>query len=492
MPVNLVPCPVHISEKGAPLSLKSDAAIAVAAPAARGAADLLAGRLRASTGWAVPVREGGKAAVILTGEGAPEPAGGYRLSTGESGAVIRARDAAGFFHGIATLRSLLPVWIEFPGPQVGLKWEAPGVEIEDAPRFGWRGFMIDSGRHFLPVETIKRVIDAISLLKFNRLHWHLTEDQGWRLEIKGYPRLTEVGAWRGPNRYGGFYTASDARGIVEYASARGIEVVPEIEIPGHSNAALAAYPELGCTGGPYEVGCAWGIYKEVFCAGNDKVFELLEAVLSEVCEIFPAGYVHLGADEVPKDRWKACPKCQERIRKEGLKDEHELQSWFVHRAIKYLAGRGKRAICWDEILEGGPPPSVIVQVWRANECAVSKAAAAGREVIHSPYSHVYINESPHSLTLERVHSFEPTVEGKLRDLKPAKLDRPELLLGGEACLWGEWCPPERMGWQMFPRLAAVAERLWSPAGGDYAEFRARALGLADRLAFLGLTPGPES
>ncbi len=495
--MNLLPRPLKLERTPGSLTLDAKTAIA-AAPAARPAANLLAGWLRTATGWPIPVRAGGRAAITLRAapRSAKEPEG-YTQAVSKRGAVVTAPALAGFFHGVQTIRQLLPAVVEAPAPVPSsgwrpMVWEIPGVRIADAPRFGWRGFMIDSCRHFLPVEVVKRVVDALALYKFNRLHWHLTEDQGWRLEIKKYPRLASVAAWRGPTKYGGFYTRDEVRDVVAYATARGVEVVPEIELPGHAQAALAAYPALGCTGGPYKVGTEWGIYKDVYCAGNEKVFDFLEGVLTEVCALFPGRFIHLGADECPKDRWKACPKCQARIRKEGLADEHALQSWFVHRAISFLEGKGKRCICWDEILEGGPPPGVIVQAWRAGEKAVSKAVAAGHEVIHSPYSHVYLNESPRGCTLEHVHTWDPTQEGERDALTPAALTRPELLLGGEACLWGEWCPPTRVGWQAFPRLLAVAETLWSPwRGRDFQDFHGRAMAQKGRLSYLGLTPGPE-
>lgn len=497
MPVNLVPRPVKLRKRRGEYVLTPKAAISAERPG-RAAADLLASRLRTGTGWRFPVRAGGPAAIRLTTRGAPRRGPeSYALSVGKSGATIRAGASAGFFHGVQTLRQLLPVAVEFCAPVPSMPWQPrpwplPFVDIEDWPRWAWRSMLIDPGRHFLPKDLVLRIVDALALYKMNRLHWHLTEDQGWRLDIRRYPRLRTVAAWRGPTRYGGYYTAADVKEVVAHAAARGVEVVPEIELPGHSQAALAAYPKLGCTGGPYKVGTQWGIYKDVYCAGNEKVFAFLEGVLDEVCRLFPGRFVHLGADEVPKDRWEACPKCRARMRREGLVDGKELQTWFVHRIIRHLERRGKRCICWDEILEGGAPPGVIVQAWRANQKAVSKAAAAGREVIHSPYSHVYINDSQRWCTLEHVWKWNPLLEGDRKDLTPVRLSRPELMLGGEVCLWGEWCPPERFSWQAFPRLLAGAEILWSPdPRPPFARFRPRALAQAERLATIGLTPGPE-
>ncbi len=495
--MNLLPRPNRLEPAAGTLTLTPDTAIA-APPEARAPAELLAGWLRTATGWPVPIRAAGPAAFAFVAHDGPgKGPESYLVDITPTGATMTAPQPAGWFHAAQTIRQLLSPMVEGVSPVPTMEWHPmtwtlPCLALKDHPRFGWRGFLIDSGRHFLPVETVKRVVDALALYKMNRLHWHLTEDQGWRLAIAKYPKLTEVGAWRGPTRYGGFYTREDIQSVVAYATARNVEVVPEIELPGHAQAALAAYPHLGCTGGPYEVATKWGIFEDVYCAGNDQVFEFLEAVLTEVCDLFPGRAIHLGADECPKVRWKACPKCQARIKKEGLKDEHALQTWFVHRIIRFLETKGKRSICWDEILEGGPPPGVIVQAWRANEKAVSKAVAAGHEVIHSPYSHVYLNETQAWCTLEHVWGWDPLVEGDKKDLTPAVLPRPELLIGGEGCLWGEWCPPNRIGWQAFPRLLAVAERLWSKdEGRDWTEFHARALAQADRLSYLGLTPGPE-
>ncbi len=488
----LVPRPLTCSPTGQPFVLPPDCAIG-ADPVARPAAELLAAQLRIATGRPVPIVSASAPAAIRMGPdtGATLPAGGYRLSVTGTGVSITAADAAGFFHAAATIRQLLPAEVEFPAPVPGWKWTLPGVEITDAPQYGWRGFLIDSGRHFIPVARVKQIIDALALYKMNRLHWHLTDDQGWRVAIAKYPRLTSVGAWRGPTRYGGFYSRAELQDVVAYAAARGVTVVPEIELPGHAQAALAAYPDLGCTGGPYEVSTKWGVHPDVFCAGNDRTLAVLEGILGEVMDIFPSTWIHLGADEVPKDRWKACPKCQARIRQEGLTDEHALQSWFVHRVIRFVESRKRRAICWDEILEGGPPPGVIVQVWRASRCAVSAATSLGHEVIHSPYSHVYLDYSQEWFTLELAHRWNPAWEGDGKRLAPARLERPELLLGGEACMWGEFCPPERIGWMTFPRLLAVAEGLWSAQPDSFSSFRLRALAQSHRLASLGLTPGPD-
>jgi len=496
--MNLIPRPSKVESLPGVFTLTREAVFVVpfGMSGFRTSVEFLAVKLRAATGFPWPVREGSTGPIVITEDGPTNlGAEGYLLEVTPAQIKIRTRGTAGAFYGLQTLRQLLPAGIEGGEKASAGAWTVPCVRIEDRPRFPWRGFMLDCARHYQPVDLVKRTLEAMAALKMNRFHWHLTEDQGWRLEIKRWPKLTSVGSWRTPaggERYGGFYTHADVKSIVEFAAARSIEVIPEIELPGHAVAALAAYPELSCTGGPFQVETGWGIFKDVYCAGNDKVLEFLEGVLSEVVELFPSTYIHLGADEVPKDRWKVCPKCQARIKAEKLKDEHELQSWFVHRVIRFLTGKSRRAICWDEILEGGPPPSVIVQAWRAGAKAVSAAAAAGRDVIHSPYSHVYFNEAPTWMDLRHVHSWEPTEEGEHTALTPAVLPDPARLLGGEACLWTEYCPPERVDGQAFPRLLAVAENLWSPSQGkDYAEFAPRTASYRDRLARMGITPGPD-
>jgi hexosaminidase len=340
-------------------------------------------------------------------------------------------------------------------------------------------------------EFIKRYIDLLAYHKMNVFHWHLTEDQGWRIEIKKYPKLTQIGAWRGPDdeRYGGLYTQDDVREIVAYARSHYVTIVPEIELPGHCTAALAAYPELSCTGGPFEVSRRWGIHKEIYCAGNDETFAFLEGVLSEVIELFPSEYVHIGGDEVPKDRWKGCPKCQARIKAEGLAGEDELQSYFIRRIEKYLNSRGRRLIGWDEILEGGLAPHATVQSWRGMDGAIA-AARAGHDVIVSPTSHCYLNfpQEPDPsapewmglIALEQIYSFEPT---------PPELtaEQARHVLGGEGNVWTEYAPQERVDYQAFPRLCALAEVLWSPKGQrDWDDFQERMTVHYRRLDALGV------
>ncbi len=364
----------------------------------------------------------------------------------------------------------------------------PCLSIADQPRFPWRGMHLDVCRHFFPVEFVKRYIDLLARYKMNTFHWHLTEDQGWRIEIKKYPKLTEVGAWRsggqvGPYSrreydsipYGGFYTQAQIKEVVAYAAARHVTVVPEIEMPGHAMAALAAYPALGCIGGPYEVQKGWGVFDDVFCAGNDSVFAMLEGVLTEVMELFPGQYLHIGGDECPKERWKACAKCQARMKAHGLKDEHELQSYFIQRIEQFVNSKGRKIIGWDEILEGGLAPNAAVMSWRGTEGGVA-AAKSGHYAVMSPGSHCYFDHyqgdpanEPLAIggytTLQKVYSYEPIPA----ELKP---EEAKYILGAQGNVWTEYIlTPDHVEYMAVPRMLALAEVLWTPkAKRDEADF----------------------
>ena len=405
---------------------------------------------------------------------------GYQLDVSPTRVLLHAARPAGLFHGVQTLRQLVeqatPA-VNQPRSTTGRLSDAltiPALRINDKPRYRWRGMLLDCGRHFMDKQFVKRYIDLLAYHKMNVLHWHLTEDQGWRIEIKKYPKLTEIGAWRKATRdneqprkgdlYGGYYTQDDIREIVAYAASRYITVVPEIEMPGHCVAALAAYPELSCTGGPFQVRTRWGIAADVYCAGNDQTFEFLQNVLTEVMDLFPAAYIHIGGDECLKRRWKKCPKCQARIKAEGLKDENELQSYFIRRIEKFLNAHNRRLIGWDEILEGGLAPNATVQSWRGMRGALA-AATAGHDVISSPTSHCYLDYAQYRapgeptnmgyLTLERCYSFEPT---------PAQLapEQARHVLGLEGNMWTEHAAQNRIDWQVFPRLCALCEVGWTP------------------------------
>lgn len=418
----------------------------------------------------------------------------YTLDVTPQRVVLLAGGPSGLVHGLASLRQL-----------AGTGRELPAVTIADGPRFPWRGLMLDCCRHYMNVAFIEDVLDLMALHKLNRFHWHLTEDQAWRLAIDKYPRLTEIGAQRTEpdgGTHAGYYTAADARRIVAYAADRGITVVPEIELPGHSRAAIAAYPELSCTGATLPVPCWWGVFEDVYCAGNDGVFTFLTDVLTEVLEIFPSREIHIGGDEVPKDRWQACPKCQARSKAEGLADEAALQSWFVGRIGRWLAERDRRLVGWDEILEGGSlPGGAIVQSWRGLDGAIA-AARAGHDVVVSPTSHCYLDYNLGVTDLARAYSFEPV---------PAELTPEEArhVLGGEMNLWTEYAPQELVWGRLLPRLLALSEALWSPAppradqaggnvgdpaviGRDFTEFWGRVKAQYALLEAMGITPGAEA
>ncbi|MBP7746072.1 MAG: family 20 glycosylhydrolase [Phycisphaerae bacterium] len=499
----IVPQPAELQLQSGTCALASATVIRVDFETAgvRVVGEFLADQLRAATGQTLPVQETDEpvardGVILLTLAGAPEMLGdeGYELSITPQSVMLRARTARGLIYGVQTLRQLLTL-----DAQAAAAW--PCLKIVDRPRYAWRGMLLDCGRHFMSKEFVKRYIDLLSYHKLNVLHWHLTEDQGWRIEIKKYPKLTEVGAWRtvtrdseqerdDAGRYGGFYTQDDVREIVAYAASRGITVVPEIEMPGHSLAALAAYPELSCTGGPFQVRTEWGITEDVYCAGNDQTFAFLEDVLTEVLPLFPSEFIHIGGDECPKARWQACPKCQARIQAEGLKDERELQSYFIRRIERFLNSHNRRLIGWDEILEGGLAPNATVQAWRSLDHAVT-AARAGHDVICSPTSHCYIDYPQYAdparpewmgfITLEKSYAFEPTPAG----LTP---EQARHVLGLEGTMWTERTPMSRVDHQVFPRMCALAEAAWSPAETRNAADFARRMDMHyARLEALGVT-----
>ena len=407
----------------------------------------------------------------------------YSLNISSNKIKIVSSTEKGIFRGIQTLWQLLPYKVKNAG-QIKIQ----NCEITDWPRFSWRGLNLDCARHFMTKEFIKRYIDILAYYKFNVLHWHFTDDQGWRIEIKRYPKLTQVGAWRKEadgSIYGGFYTQEDIKEIVAYAKQRFITIVPEIEMPGHCSASLAAYPENSCTGGPFDVPITWGVFKDVYCAGRDSTFTFLENILDEVINLFPGKYIHIGGDEVPKDRWKACPKDQARMKSLGLKNEEELQSYFIKRISNYLNSKGKQVIGWDEILQGGLAQGAIVESWQSFQGAV-EAANLGHYTLSSPASFTYLNSSPEDLGLRTVYSFNPIPEGI-----PA--NGTKYILGGEASLWTENAPQEKVDTQLFPRLLALSEVFWTdPKDRDFKEFHSRVEKAYEDLTARGIKYGPES
>ena len=456
-------------------------------------AKFLADYLKTATGKDFVIEAGteGENAIVLALGTESENPESYQLKVTGDGITITAPTEAGVFYGIQSLRKSLPVAI---GAEIAL----PAVEIKDAPRFAYRGAHFDTSRHFFTVDEVKTYIDMMALHNMNRFHWHITEDQGWRLEIKKYPKLTEIGSKRtetviGRNSgeydgkpYGGFYTQEEAKEIVAYAAERYITVIPEIDLPGHMQAALAAYPELGCTGGPYEVWRQWGVSEDVLCAGNDQVLKFLEDVYAELIEIFPSEYIYVGGDECPKVRWEKCPKCQARIKALGLKSddkhskEERLQSFVINHIEKFLNDHGRQIIGWDEILEGGLAPNATVMSWRGEEGGIT-AVTSGHRAIMTPGGYCYLDsyqDAPYSqpeaiggyLPLKKVYSYNPVSTS-------LSAEQAKLVYGAQVNLFTEYVPtPEHVEYMLYPRTLALAEVAWSaPERKSWPDFHARAL-----------------
>ncbi len=406
--LSLIPIPARVTPRPGAFTLAASTPIE-APDALRAQAELLRDQLRPATGFPLPIvtnASGPRISLALDETLTRLGDEGYRLTASADAVAIAAARPAGLLHGTQTLRQLLPPAIFRRAVVPNVAWSVPGIEIEDAPRFSWRGSHLDVGRHFMPKTTVLKHVDLLALHKLNVFHWHLTEDQGWRIEIKRYPKLTQVGAWRKDSMvaprtrepsqrkfsgspHGGFYTQEDVREVVRYAMDRGITVVPEIEMPGHALAAIAAYPELGNTKTQHEVQTYWGISEHVFGVG-DSVLTFVENVLDEVLALFPSKFIHIGGDECPKREWKESPAAQARMKELGLRDEEELQSWFVTRIDSWLAKRGRRLIGWDEILEGGLAPGATVMSWRGENGGIA-AAKAGHDVVMAPEKPTYFD-----------------------------------------------------------------------------------------------------
>jgi hexosaminidase len=506
----MVPLPLKLELRPGMFKLQGRARILVDAPAQE-TGHYLAERLGPATGRSFQFgadTESAAGNIVLTTRGANAALGaeGYELVVTEDAVVIRASGPAGLFYGVQSLLELLPPKVLAAKPDGSGDWSIPCVRIEDQPRFKWRGLLLDVGRHFFTRNEVEQLLDAMALHKLNRLQLHLTDDQGWRIEIKKYPRLTEVGAWRkgigfgldpkastayGPDgRYGGYYTQADIRELVAYAAARHITIVPEIEMPGHSSAALAAYPQFSCSGAGYTTDAGGGIFPGVYCPGNEETFRFLQDILAEVIELFPGKHIHIGGDEVPKGNWQTCAKCQARKAAEGLKDEKELQSYFVRRIEKYINSKGRSLIGWSEILEGGLAQNAAVMDWIGGAV---EAAGAGHDVVMTPTTHCYFDyyqstnqaAEPRAiggfLPLAKVYSLEPV---------PAKLE-PQYqahILGAQGNLWTEYVPSfKHAQYMIFPRLCALAEVAWSAkASRNYADFTRRLRTQLERLDHLGV------
>ena len=516
-PIAIIPAPVNTEMREGQFQFTPASRI-VAGSKFKNEAQLLAARLRPATGFGLKIKSAtikpAAGNILLTTNGADASLGaeGYELSVTTNGVVIRATTAAGIFYGAQSLLQLLPPEIFSAKPVREMAWTIPCVEISDSPRFAWSGFMLDVSRHFFTKAEVKQALDLMALYKLNTFHWHLVDDQGWRIQIKKYPKLTSVGAWRDDigfgldpksataydkhGHYGGFYTQRDIREIVAYAAARHITVVPEIEMPGHSSAALTAYPQFACANARIAMSDKGGVFTGVYCAGNDATFAFLENVLAEVAHLFPGKYIHIGGDEVVKSNWRNCAECQLRIKTENLKDERELQAYFIRRIEKIVNAHGKNLIGWSEIREGGLAPSAALMDWIGGGV---ESAASGHDVVMTPTKYCYFDHyqsTNHAaepkaiggfLPLERVYQFEPLPEKLAPEFHPH-------VLGGQANLWTEYVPNLRqIEYMMFPRLGALAEVDWSPKEArDWENFKTRAALNEKRLAAMGVNYRPLS
>lgn len=445
---------------------------------------------------AVNEGSGNKGFIFIYDATMPEES--YNLKISRKAATVKASSLRGVNYAVQTLKQMLPVQIFGTSPAEEQEWILPCAEINDAPRFSYRGMHMDVSRHFFDMDMVKKYIDIMEVHKLNKLHWHITDDQGWRIEIKKYPKLTEVGSIRKqtlighvkknmtydgkPYGEGCWFSQDQIREIIAYAAAKGIDIIPEIDLPGHMLAALAAYPEYGCTGGPYEVWGRWGVAEEVLCAGNEKTMEFLENILAEVAGLFPSEYIHIGGDECPKVRWEKCPKCQAKIRELGLKDdeefkaEHYLQSYVMNRMTSFLAEKGKKIIGWDEILEGELAEGAVVMSWRGVSGGI-KAARMGHDAIMTPNTFFYLDYYQSDdkeneplgiggyLPIEKCYSYEPFADGMTEEEKAH-------ILGVQANLWTEYiATEEHLEYMLLPRMAALSEVQWcQPSNKDWMRF----------------------
>lgn len=450
-------------------------------------ADFLATFIKEMTGTEVRVSDKEKSsnAIILAVDSTMGHPEGYKLQITPEKVLLTGGSEAGVFYGIQTIHKALPILKDGK-----VAAALPAGTVTDFPRFRYRGFMIDVGRHFFPVSYLKQMIDLMALHNINYFHWHLTEDQGWQIEIKKYPKLTEIGSKRDSTiidwetkkfdgkPHSGFYTQDEAREIVRYAADRFITVVPEIDLPGHTTAALASYPELGCTGGPYKVLCSFGVFPDVLCAGNDQTLQFTKDVLDEIMDIFPSEYIHIGGDECPKSRWEKCPKCQAKIKELGIKalpkhsKENQLQTYFMSELEKEINAHGRRMLGWDEVLEGGLTPNSTIMSWRGIQGGI-EAARQHHDVIMTPIQRLYfsnprINKMTGFEWMNRVYNFEP-VPAELTDAEK------KFVIGTQGCIWTEWTADStKMEWQILPRMAALSEIQWTlPEHKNFERFMER-------------------
>ena len=492
----IVPRPVSYEAQKGKLTLSSKSVVYVADKSLVRPATMFASFVAAEKGIKLSVVENepkAKGAIVLSLDKslAEEE---YQLEVAKDGVTIKGGSEKAVFYGLQSLRQVV-----FHSKGDSKKVTIECMSVKDKPHFGYRGNMLDVCRHIFTVEQVKQYIDILAMHKINRFHWHLTEDQGWRIEIKRYPNLMKVGSQRKETivgrynkketpkydgkPYGGYFTQEEVRDIVRYATERYIEVIPEIDMPGHMVAALASYPELGCTKGPYEVRTRWGIAEDVLCAGRESTFEFVEGVLAEVLELFPSKYIHVGGDECPKVRWKECPDCQKRIKDEGLKDEFELQSYFIHRVEKFLAKHGRHLIGWDEILEGGISKTATIMAWRGAKRGIA-AAKLGNKVVMTPTHYCYLDYAQTSnrkannepicgggngkrpLTMRKAYSFDPY--DQLNEYER------QFIVGVQGNMWTEYVATfDHLQSMILPRMAAIAEVGWSYGNKDYDDFTRR-------------------
>lgn len=492
----IIPAPAQIEAKQGSFTL-GEKTVIVAGPNERHEADELAKRLRKLTGFPLPIRSNRPSSNYVVLELKSElgwlTKEGYRVTARPTYVSIRSSGGAGLFYGGQSVIQMLP-------PKAGSAWKIPAVDISDTPRFGWRGLMLDESRHFFGVEQVKRLLDTMALYKFNRFHWHLVDDGGWRIEIKSKPKLTEIGAWRrggksgwdpmhmsfakpdGSPRYGGFYTQEQIRGIVEYARRRHIEIVPEIEVPGHNLAAISAYPELACDPEalrPYVGGAGVG-GPNTFCPGREESYTFLRDVMDEVMQLFPSKYIHLGGDEVDRRPWAICKPCVARQAQERIASREEFQNWFMNRLSNHLHEQGRTAIGWDEVMEGGGVDHCAVMSWRGIEGGIA-AVRSGREAVMSPTSHCYFDYSYATTPVDEVYGFDPIPPG----LTAAEQ---KLILGGQANTWTERIETRaRLEEMMFPRALALSEALWTPLKRkNFNDFHTRLESAKSRFEVMGI------
>ena len=469
-------------------------------------AELFTQNIKKSTGLELPIVKRSKNPIILKIDKRMTNPEGYTLFIYTDAIEIFGGSPSGVYYGLQTLMQLLPPAVESDAIVQGVEWSLPIAVIEDYPRFKYRGMHVDPCRHFMPLEHIYKQVDWMSKFKLNTLHLHLTDDQLWTFEVKKYPLLTEIGTQRtnvdGTIYKGGYFTQDELRQLVDYAAVRGVTIIPEIEMPGHAMAALAAYPQYGCTGGPYKVRTTWGVEEHLLCAGNDSVFQFIEDVLTELTAVFPSEYIHIGGDECPTNIWHECPKCQARMQAEGLATETELHGYFIRRVEQILHKLGRKMIGWDEILDGGASATATVMSWRGSKGGI-KAANQGNQAIMTPWDICYFDHYQGSklfepmaqsgfLPLEKVYNWEPISD----EIEAEQRDK---ILGGQANLWAEYMPDYRQAeYMIYPRLLALSEVLWATHYRDYKNFTERLVEAQKRLDYgdinyhIPLPEGPQA